>query len=156
MIYSTGGWDVTPLQLDQVGQEREFGDVADWAARTVTVDGNVYYGHEVNYFMWGAMNAVAEENGATTSQARTEAAVALYRMYKAFDFKDREHDGMSAARVAWAIAGWDYVKTGVFTPPVDYSIPNATASQLTYGGFMGTDTFQVDVGEGMPVDLSGQ
>ena len=82
----------------------------DWAPRSVSVDGNVYYAHEVNYFIWGFMNAEASKNGDTISKDATLLQIWNYRFIAdAFYGTCTLNDGTKTGRSAWAAAGWDYL-----------------------------------------------
>jgi hypothetical protein len=144
-IYGIGGWDATPLESDISKQRRHFG-VADWAPRTVTVDGNVYYAHEVNYFFWGFMNAQANKKGARASKEMMVEWIYYYRFAADPAYCFTEHDGTKAGRAAWARAGWDYAMTGELKAPTAIRLPGASATEAEYAGFLGFGTFQVTVG----------
>jgi hypothetical protein len=109
-----------------------------WASRTVSVDNEVHYGHEVNYFFWGVLNATAKKNGHSTSKQSMMTLASLWRrvagdaIYSGIDYK--EHDGTLSGRIAWAEAGWDFIESGGFQSPSDVQIPNAIASATPYNG----------------------
>jgi hypothetical protein len=133
-MYSLSGWDAAPLNGDEHEQRLSFAQSADWAPRSVTVDQNVYYAHEVNYFLWGAAHALAGEK--TTSHAlelTKEAMIEWVFRYRESGadaaYLPRANDGSKQGRAAWAAAGWDYIKTGVFAPPLEFKLPNATSHE---------------------------
>jgi len=137
-MYSFSGWDVFPLNEEQTPQQAAFAaDVADWAPRSVTVDRNVYYAHEVNYFFWGVAHALAAQRQTSHARSLTKEKmlgwVMAYRQY-AGDAANiaTAHDGSKYGRAAWAAAGWDYIVTGSLSPPTDYRLPNATANGDVY------------------------
>lgn len=143
-IRNVDGWDVTPLAQFESDQRKQFG-VFGWAPRTVSVGNEVHYGHEVNYFFWGVLNATAKKNGHSASKGTMMSLVSAWRriagdlIYSGIDYK--EHDGTLSGRIAWAEAGWDFIETGKFLTPSDVQISGATASANPYVGH-----FQVFVG----------
>ncbi|MGL4421820.1 MAG: hypothetical protein ACRCZF_14220, partial [Gemmataceae bacterium] len=145
----TAGWDATPLQFGIDRQRMEFsGGTANWAPRSVSVDGNVYYAHEVNYFFWGYMNAEANKKGASITETGMIEWVAAYRgstgpVYA--NLPGAVHDGSLYGRAAWAQAGWNYSMTRTFNPPTVVSLPNATPSNAAYSGYLGSGTFSVRI-----------
>jgi hypothetical protein len=149
MMYDKdNGWDLDPLMAMEEQQRTSFG-VPNWARRSVTVDNNVYYGHEVNYFIWGVMNAEAQKKGASISEQGMENWIYAYRAgYGNWRFHAIEHDGSTLGRVMWARAGWKYAMTGTFEPPTGVRLSNATpTTDNVYPGAYGKDTFRLWIGE---------
>jgi hypothetical protein len=130
MFEAVAGWDAKPLQANIYSQQLEFsGGTTNWAPRSVSVDGNVYYAHEVNYFFWGYMNAEANKKGDSITETRMLEWVAAYRGTAGPIYANMPgafHDGSLYGRAAWAQAGWNYSMTGTFKPPTVVALPNAT------------------------------
>lgn len=86
--------------------------------------------HEVNYFLWGAANALASEKGADVTETSMLSWIYGYRTFAFGDslqiVDQTPYDGSVSGRAAWAKAGWSYIKTGnVGDDILDYRIPNA-------------------------------
>ena len=93
----------------------------------------MYYAHEVNYFLWGVSHALASEKGTehgnSITRDSTEAWVLRYRGSLGGAYFNKPYDGTAAGRAAWATAGWDYIKTGVFNPPTEFELPGASPNR---------------------------
>ncbi|HBJ33986.1 MAG TPA: hypothetical protein DDZ51_04315 [Planctomycetaceae bacterium] len=134
-MYSFSGWDISPFNKGIDGQRDAFArGAADWAPRSVTVDNNVYYAHEVNYFIWGAAHAMAAKKGTEHGDSLTKGSMSRwilnYRFHTDVAYLNKPNDGTMFGRSAWAIAGWDYIETGVFRAPTDYRLPNASPNEI--------------------------
>lgn len=149
-MYSFSGWDISPLNGHMEEQRGRFaGGISDWAPRSVTVQGKVYYAHEVNYFIWGVAHAMAAKRNTQHGNEITREAmvnwVLRYRTYTDWAWMPKPNDGTKHGRAAWAEAGWDYVQTGIFNPPSKFYLPNATPNDEVY-----SEKFTVQLGEFFP------
>ncbi|MEQ1903299.1 MAG: hypothetical protein ABL888_03850 [Pirellulaceae bacterium] len=92
--------------------------------------------HEVNYFFWGVMCAVASKNGQTNvTRNGMVSRIYLYRRLLGDPAYSRgEYGGTIAGRVAWAEAGWDYVENGTFNSPSNERIKHAVPTNRDYNG----------------------
>jgi hypothetical protein len=141
-MWSINGWDISPLADNMAVQRQEFGG-PDWAPRSVTVNDEVHYAHEVNYFFWGYLNGLASKNGQSVSKAEALNIIYAYRTGAGAAFVTEAYDGTMGGRAAWAAAGWDYAMSGNFETPSDVALPLATPSNTPYAGYQGSGAFHL-------------
>ena len=94
------GWDIHPLAWDK----GSFGEERVNIPETVTVDGNVYFPEEVNYFLIGLVYRMAYEDG--DAGYRFENLDLKIRFYRHVSRFFETGTGHIEGRVAWAKAGW--------------------------------------------------
>ncbi|MBX3420674.1 MAG: RHS repeat-associated core domain-containing protein [Pirellulaceae bacterium] len=127
--HSLGGWDIVEMKDYQdsfIGHNE--------ATRTLSYGRNVYLQTEVNYVLWGTINALAYRDRITYTHPLTGVrdggiqsmgdSVALYRAVLGVWFSTRnQYDGTLAGRRAWAETGWNYVTHKFFMPPIETRLP---------------------------------
>ena len=133
---------------NEQGQRLDFSpSIGTWASRSVTVGGEVHYAHEVNYFIWGAIHAMEAKKGGRATKSGARNWVWSYRRLALGDasqmYQGTGNDGSVAGRMAWSDAGWDYVMTGQFTPPSEFSLNSAEPNT---GDFPSFTMFDVHMG----------
>ncbi len=155
--HSFSGWDIDALQdstYDSVLVPSSLGP--NRVEQTVTVNGSVFFQAEVNYMLWGYVNALAHRDGIVvdTLLGRKDGSlfsaansVSGYRSVTDpfWGFKPPFH-GTSDGRVAWVIAGHWYATHGEFLPPTYMRLPNVTPTNsgitLHLGGHLGNSKLE--------------
>lgn len=128
--HSLGGWDIVEMKdyQDSLLGHNE-------VARTLSYGRNVYLQTEVNYVLWGAINALAYRDRVAfmhpvfgTHDGGKQSMGDIVVLYRAGPVgvsysTTRSFDGTLAGRRAWAETGWNYVANKFFMPPMETRLP---------------------------------
>lgn len=131
------GWDIFKLHLPIRRTLFDPGTLGNYVAESVTVQGDVYITHEVNYILYGYANGLAYNNRFDrVKYGRASTAVSVWAWKQTHLWNTgRGHMGAS---IAWALAGWDYATKGTLAAPSDWKLPNATPQPgIPYAGRLG-------------------
>jgi hypothetical protein len=120
---------------------------------TVTINGKVYLTEEVNYFLWGLVSSLANNDGLSNCRTLDE-TVTTAVLYRRIIYPQKTGTGHIEGRVAWIKAGWEAGKTGQIDYPTDIALSNATPNLKIYSN---TITVKLGIKDGLSImdNISG-